>query len=1202
MKIRFLLQFILILTGTTLVAQQGAPTCAELAANYKKYQSCATSIPFNSAVGGSSEPYRPTCFQDPVVGPSWFFIEIKTPGTLNIQISQINSNGQGIDVDFGLWGPFRNLDNICNKLTPANQKDCGYSDSAVETVSFPNSQVGDLYVLLIDNYSNQTGTISVTQNGGTGTTNCEFLSSVKILDTNSNEITPLDYCKPETKELVAKIDISDFTGLPANLRFNYTWTKDGVVIASTSNSTSATNTITTNETGLYKVATTSYDISTNPNGNLTGLRVSEDDIALKFHATPTATLTNTQTLCLNTNPILECNITNLANLNPTVDRLTYQWYRNNSLITNANTNKYTPTLPGDYYAKVINAPCSEVITNTIRIKSQPLVQINSDRVICEGDTHTLTSSIPNSADLVNLTYQWYKDNTKIVGATNPTYTINSTNQTLNSSATYTLEVTEQGECSNNSNTVTVRINALPIINTIPIVLEQCDYLNSTLDGIAETNLEQLKVVEHLKNGNSELTLYYFEDAALSIPITTPRAYTNTNNPFNKTIYVKAVNESVTPNCSSIGVGQIKLMVNPTTVSSYPNIAAVCPELNQAYGYINFDAQRSLIKNNYFPTANVNISFHLSPSDASTGAYPLTNTTQIPVGTHTIHTRIISNSTNKCEGVGVFSITIYQAPAIPVIKEEKICNSENFILTIKNNEALAGQNSTVQISYFNSFDDAKTNFGQINPNTPIDTPVGKRSFFIRLYDTTTSCFSIAKFDLETFPNPEVGTPTPIKHCGNDTAVFDLSTRIEQITKKQNHLLVTFYESPTDLANNIEIAQTLISSYSSATKTIYVKVIDPTNNNCEGYTTLTLEVLKLPGNETPLIPLELCNDSGYDIFNLKERENDIITPNIASEVEVKYYESENDALLNNTKVISTPEKYQNKDHKEQTLYIRINSLKNIDSETGVACYRIVKLQLYVREYPENKISDTPYVICVDKNNGLLNPAIVSTKLPTGTYSFIWFKGHDAVTGKEITNQTNSEITLSEAGLYSVRITNISNSALCSIVANFKVNTSYTPESITATPSELIAFGIDNKVTALVVPNSLDYEYSIDGISWQKDPIFKNLETGTQRIIVRNMYGCGSVENEFHVVDFPNYLTPNNDGFHDTWNVYGSKIFDKSKVLIFDRYGKLLKIIIPDGTGWDGSYNGQPLPADDYWFVLQYTYKGVPKEFKSNFSLKR
>ncbi|MDD3003934.1 T9SS type B sorting domain-containing protein [Flavobacterium sp.] len=41
---------------------------------------------------------------------------------------------------------------------------------------------------------------------------------------------------------------------------------------------------------------------------------------------------------------------------------------------------------------------------------------------------------------------------------------------------------------------------------------------------------------------------------------------------------------------------------------------------------------------------------------------------------------------------------------------------------------------------------------------------------------------------------------------------------------------------------------------------------------------------------------------------------------------------------------------------------------------------------------------------------------------------------------------------------------------------------------------------------------------------------------------------------------------------------------------------------GLGWDGTYNGQLLPAADYWFTINYQESGINKEFRSHFSLKR
>ena len=54
--------------------------------------------------------------------------------------------------------------------------------------------------------------------------------------------------------------------------------------------------------------------------------------------------------------------------------------------------------------------------------------------------------------------------------------------------------------------------------------------------------------------------------------------------------------------------------------------------------------------------------------------------------------------------------------------------------------------------------------------------------------------------------------------------------------------------------------------------------------------------------------------------------------------------------------------------------------------------------------------------------------------------------------------------------------------------------------------------------------------------------------------------------------------------------------------------MKQISPkENGGWNGTFNGQPLPATDYWFTVDYfeiTPTGVltPKQFKAHFSLKR
>ena len=307
--------------------------CISFNLTYAQSPTCATASamctgqggPYNNTntgtVGGNQTGYGqitncnpnplntfPTLFSTP--RPAWFYYTIGQTGPINLSLQQFNAANVGIDVDFALWGPFQNLNNICNQLNTANEVDCSYSPLSTETVTIPNSNAGDLYVIVIDNYSGQAGNISVTQTGGSGSTNCDFLSSVSLNNTDGSPLTNLDYCKPETKEMVATIDISDFPGVPSNLRFNYTWFKNNIQITTISNSISSTNNLIVSESGIYKVAITAYDITVNPTGATTGLQLSEAEADIKFHTKPDVGISNSNTVCLNTNPELTATIIN----------------------------------------------------------------------------------------------------------------------------------------------------------------------------------------------------------------------------------------------------------------------------------------------------------------------------------------------------------------------------------------------------------------------------------------------------------------------------------------------------------------------------------------------------------------------------------------------------------------------------------------------------------------------------------------------------------------------------------------------------------------------------------------------------------------------------------------------------------------------------------------------------------------------------
>jgi valyl-tRNA synthetase len=155
-------------------------------------------------------------------------------------------------------------------------------------------------------------------------------------------------------------------------------------------------------------------------------------------------------------------------------------------------------------------------------------------------------------------------------------------------------------------------------------------------------------------------------------------------------------------------------------------------------------------------------------------------------------------------------------------------------------------------------------------------------------------------------------------------------------------------------------------------------------------------------------------------------------------------------------------------------------------------------------------------------------------------------------------------------------------------------------------------ENQTITVLVEGYGEYQYSLypEG-PWQNSNVFTNVPMGEQKIYVRDVKTGNSCDeliiDSVSIIDYPHFFTPNGDGYHDTWNIVGLGNYPEARIFIFDRYGKLLKQLSPEsdvteGEGWDGTYNGQPVPADDYWFTVTYPDGNVTKEFKAHFSLKR
>lgn len=152
------------------------------------------------------------------------------------------------------------------------------------------------------------------------------------------------------------------------------------------------------------------------------------------------------------------------------------------------------------------------------------------------------------------------------------------------------------------------------------------------------------------------------------------------------------------------------------------------------------------------------------------------------------------------------------------------------------------------------------------------------------------------------------------------------------------------------------------------------------------------------------------------------------------------------------------------------------------------------------------------------------------------------------------------------------------------------------------------MNGKTITIQASGNGDYEFALDNEigPYQDSPIFSNVIDGGRVVFVRDKNGCGtisrSVDRDLDQSDFPRFFTPNGDGVNDFWQfIDPPENFEQSlKVIsIFDRFGNFLTQIGPNQSGWDGSFNGRPLPASDYWFKAIFRNR---QEIRGHFALKR
>lgn len=255
----------------------------------------------------------------------------------------------------------------------------------------------------------------------------------------------------------------------------------------------------------------------------------------------------------------------------------------------------------------------------------------------------------------------------------------------------------------------------------------------------------------------------------------------------------------------------------------------------------------------------------------------------------------------------------------------------------------------------------------------------------------------------------------------------------------------------------------------------------------------------------------------------------------------------------------------------------------------CKATLSIPFVVKPTPRINTTGTE-LVCSDNPNFIKTiDAGLEDSSTINNFSYQWF-----LDGTILSGETNYSIVVNTEGSFTVLVTNAQN---CSKIRTITV----TASNIATIENIIINDLSDNNSILVNVSGSGDYEYSLDGENYQISNIFYSVSSGLYTVYVKDTNDCGIAEKEISLLGIPNYFTPNNDDYNDYWNINGvSTTYNaKTTIHIFDRYGKLIKEILPLSKGWDGTYNGKNAPSSDYWYVINLE---DGRTFKGHFSLKR
>ncbi|WP_296312474.1 T9SS type B sorting domain-containing protein [Winogradskyella sp. UBA3174] len=833
--------------------------------------------------------------------------------------------------------------------------------------------------------------------------------------------------------------------------------------------------------------------------------------------------------------------------------------------SNALPNFYTNTInPFTVFPRIqsVGTGCFDVNAFDITILEAPITTTPSQIIICDDDQDGF--SIINLSNVIS----------EVVADTNNrsiTFHNSWSDADTNSDAIpneITFSATTGSVFIRVTNTITgchSTEELSVIINTLPVFQPITNYkiCEDNSDGFGDF-IFNTKDIEILNGQTGKQTLYYLNqndaDNRINV-IDKDILYQNTSNP--QTIFVRVENLS---DQECYGTSSFIIEVGTNPVFNEPTNWFVCDDISND-GFENFDLSTKVTEVSQGIPDNLTITFYTSQFNAENSINPLPNDFTNTVNPQQIYVQIDNGTI--CNSITSFELNIIQVPEVNQSQPMVQCDEDydgfvEFDLTNAEVDVLDVRQDDIEITYFETLDNVEANTNIIsNPEAYINTS-SPQTVFIKITNTISNCYVAVPINLSVNLPPAINDFEVYDICANDTNTFDLTEINETLMDESFNVLISYYTSEVDAQANTNVLDTDYT-YQSNNDTLFVRV-EFSTTHCFYIYEFNLNVNPLPTVNQPS-DLIACDDNfdGILEFDLTQQNSSILGSQNATQFTITYHNSELQANENNTPIDTDYFAFNS-----EVIYARLEN-----NSTG--CYSVMQFLVVINPLPIIDIEDQ--VICLDNL-----PLLVSANTNNPTDQYLWSTG-----------ETSSEIEITAIGIYWVSLTNEFG---CENTRTFSVSES---EAATIEVTETIDFSDPNNIT-ITVTGIGDYLYQLDDGIPQESPVFENVGLGYHTITIIDINGCSEVTEEVIVIDAPKHMTPNDDGDFDTWHISGVETLPGTIIYIFDRYGKVLTQLGSNTSGWNGTYNGNKMPASDYWFLAKVQRGGESFDVKGHFTLKR